>query len=287
MPIMQTFILDNIILKKLILARGAGLQLKDVDKDTDTVFNGLKGRYPADADFQKAPCDRRIDHRPAQAAAARGSDHPQGDGSRGVPEFRSDRPGDQRFLPEEQEQLQHPREGAGQPRPDHGRRPDHPAEKAAKKKAIDKAHDRVVKGEDFSKVAQEVSDDKYSAPRGGDINFFQRGENEPGFDAVAFSTKVGVVSPVFETPMGYQFLKITDSQPGGEVSVADARAVITKYLTQQKQQQQEEAYAKKLLANSGVTYPLHACRDGRPSPAAPTPASAPAPDASAPAPAAK
>ncbi len=39
-----------------------------------------------------------------------------------------------------------------------------PADKAAKKKAIDKAHDRVTHGEDFSKVATEVSEDRYSAP---------------------------------------------------------------------------------------------------------------------------
>ncbi len=100
-----------------------------------------------------------------------------------------------------------------------------PADKAAKKKAIDKARDRVVHGEDFSKVAMEVSQDRYSAPKGGDIGFFQRGENEPGFDDVAFNTKENAISPVFLTSLGYQFLKVTAIQPAGVVPVADARGL--------------------------------------------------------------
>ncbi|HEY0257072.1 MAG TPA: peptidylprolyl isomerase, partial [Candidatus Methylacidiphilales bacterium] len=173
-----------------------------------------------------------------------------------------------------------------------------PADKAAKKKAITKAHDRVTHGEDFAKVATEVSDDKYSAPRGGDINFFQRGENEPQFDEVAFNTKQGVVSPVFETPMGYQFLKVTDIQPAGEVPVAQALPVITNYLRQMKRGELEQAYTKNLLADKSIVFHLvrvelpaqpptdpSATANGAPPEAAPAPApeAAPAPSTNAPA----
>jgi parvulin-like peptidyl-prolyl isomerase len=129
-----------------------------------------------------------------------------------------------------------------------------PADKAAKKKAIDAARARVVKGEDFSKVAMEVSQDQYSAPKGGDINFFQRGENEPGFDDVAFNTKENAISPVFLTSLGYQFLKVTAIQPAGAVPVADARGYISSKLREMKMEEQSQAYAKTLLADSGVTY---------------------------------
>jgi len=173
-----------------------------------------------------------------------------------------------------------------------------PADKAAKKKAIDKAHDRVVHGEDFSKVAMEVSEDRYSAPKGGDVNFFQRGENEPGFDDVAFATKVNTVSPVFMTSLGYQFLKVTAIQPAGPVPVADARGYISSKLREMKSQQQSQEYAKKLLADSGVTYHFvlvdppaqvdqgQGAPDGasQPPPAAPD-SSASTPPAAAPAPA--
>jgi len=150
------------------------------------------------------------------------------------------------------------------------------ADKAAKKKAIDQARARVAKGEDFSKVAMEVSEDRSSAPRGGDIGFFQRNENEAQFDDVAFNTKVGVLSPVFETPLGYQFLKVTATQPAGVVPVADARAYIADKLRQVKKGNQEEAYTTNLLAKSDVTY--HVVMVDL---SAPPPAQAPAPDSPA------
>jgi hypothetical protein len=131
-----------------------------------------------------------------------------------------------------------------------------PADKAAKKKAIDEARARVVSGEDFSKVAMEVSQDRYSAPKGGDIGFFQPNENEPGFDDVAFHTKVNVTSPVFLTPLGYQFLKVTAIQPAGVVPLADARGYISSKLREMKMEEESQAYAKNLLANSGVIYHL-------------------------------
>ncbi len=64
-------------------------------------------------------------------------------------------------------------------------------QKAEKKKIIDRARDRVLAGADIAGVAREVSQDKFSASRGGDIGYFQRGENENAFDDVAFSTQVG------------------------------------------------------------------------------------------------
>jgi len=134
-----------------------------------------------------------------------------------------------------------------------------PAQKAAKKKIIDAAHARVVKGEDFSKVATEVSEDQYSKTRGGDMGYTKNdGEDEPGFDEVAFATKVGVVSPVFQTALGYQFIKVTDSKPAGTVPLAEARDYIAKQLKEAKAEEQEKAYVQKVLADGGVTFHVSA-----------------------------
>ncbi len=152
-----------------------------------------------------------------------------------------------------------------------------------------------MKGEDFSKVAMEVSQDRYSAPKGGDIDFFPKGVNEPGFDDVAFNTKENAVSPVFQTQLGYQFLKVTAIQPAGLVPVADARGYISSKLKEQKMQTQSQDYAKKLLADSGVKYhyvlvtppaQTQAAPGAAPDAADSAPASgAPAPDAAQQAPA--
>jgi parvulin-like peptidyl-prolyl isomerase len=131
-----------------------------------------------------------------------------------------------------------------------------PADKEAKKKEIDAARARIMKGEDFGKVASEVSEDRYSAPKGGDIGYFQKGEEEEQFDAIAFATKPGVISPVFETPMGYQFLKVTDVQPGGTLAIAQVRDVIGQHLREEKEGQQGNDYTQNLLSKSGVIFHL-------------------------------
>jgi parvulin-like peptidyl-prolyl isomerase len=167
------------------------------------------------------------------------------------------------------------------------------ADKAAKKKAIDKAHDRVTHGEDFGKVAAEVSEDQSSKLKGGDIGYFAKGDNpDAGFDDVAFNTKDGAVSAVFLTPLGYQFIKVTAIQAAGVVPVADARGYIASKLKEQKMEEQSQAYAKQLLADSGVIYHLVLVDPPAQNPAGPEPtegepppaqdSSAPAPDAQAP-----
>jgi len=138
----------------------------------------------------------------------------------------------------------------------HSDNSDTPAQKAAKKKQADAARARVMKGEDFSKVAMEVSEDRSSAPRGGDMGKFQRGENEPGFDDHVFSQKVNTVGPVFSTVLGYQFVKVTDSTPAGVIPLAEARALITPKLAQEKKRVAENAYALSLLKDPSVQFYL-------------------------------
>jgi len=133
---------------------------------------------------------------------------------------------------------------------------DSPAQKADKQKQIAAARARVVKGEDFSKVAMEVSQDRSSAPRGGDMGKFPRGENEAGFDDVAFNTKVNSVSKVFQTGLGYQFVKVTDSSPAGVIPLAEARALITPKLREEKKKLAENAYALSLLKTPDVNFYL-------------------------------
>jgi peptidyl-prolyl cis-trans isomerase C len=81
----------------------------------------------------------------------------------------------------------------------------------AKNRAED-AHKRAVAGEDFSALAKQYSQDG-TASKGGDIGFFPRGLMYPKFDEVAFSLKPGEVSPVFQTPTGWNVLKLVELKP--------------------------------------------------------------------------
>jgi uncharacterized membrane protein len=88
-----------------------------------------------------------------------------------------------------------------------------------------------------------------------------------------------VLSPVFESPEGYEFLKITEIKPAGTLPIDDARAAIVQELRQEKTVSEEKAYTEKLLADSNVTYHIPMVETP---PAPPQPAADGAPDAGPP-----
>lgn len=69
---------------------------------------------------------------------------------------------------------------------------------------------RVKKGEDFSKIAKEFSDDAASAKKGGDLGFFGRGVMVDSFEEVAFSMEKDEVSDLVESVFGFHIIKISD-----------------------------------------------------------------------------
>jgi peptidyl-prolyl cis-trans isomerase SurA len=73
---------------------------------------------------------------------------------------------------------------------------------------------RLRSGEDFAKVAKEVSEGP-SAKDGGDLGFLKRGTSQPEVDRVAFGLRPGEISGLVKTRFGYQILKIEDRRMGG------------------------------------------------------------------------
>jgi len=259
MPMVRTMALKNMVLKKLMLDKAATMQLTDVDKDEaaqlaavtqsippgQTLDSQLKTAGLTMDDLKRMIHERVVIQKVLQAEAFKNVD------------------------PSEQEiDAIYLKNKASFVIPEKVRASrvlilvddkTSPEDKAAKKKAIDAARARIAGGEDFGKVAADVSEDQYSKPRGGDLGYFAKGENPDaasGFDDVAFNTKQGVLSPVFQTSFGYQFIKVTGIQPAGVVPEADARSYILSKLREQNMQAQSVDYAKKLLADSGVTYHL-------------------------------
>jgi parvulin-like peptidyl-prolyl isomerase len=256
MPIVKTAMLKNMVLKKLMLDKAAGMQLPNLDKDEAAQLDAIKQKVPPGQDFDQA----------LKAAGLTLDDVKQKIHEQILMRKVLEAEAFKNVDPTEQEIDEiYFKNKASFNIPEKVRASrililvddkTSPADKAAKKLAIDKARARVMHGEDFGKVAMEVSQDQYSKGRGGDINFFPKGVNEPGFDEVAFNTKVNTISPVFLTVLGYQFLKVTAIQPAGVVPVADARGYIASKLREMKMEQQSQDYAKNLLATSGVTYHL-------------------------------
>jgi peptidyl-prolyl cis-trans isomerase C len=69
---------------------------------------------------------------------------------------------------------------------------------------------RVQNGENFALLAGEFSQDPGSAPNGGDLGSFAKGEMVPAFEEVAFALEVGEVSSAVETSFGIHLIQVDE-----------------------------------------------------------------------------
>jgi len=70
-------------------------------------------------------------------------------------------------------------------------------------------YDELIKGADFSSLAEENSGDPGSAARGGDLGWFGKGAMVKEFDEACFSGNLNEVQKPVKTNFGYHIIKIT------------------------------------------------------------------------------
>jgi len=86
----------------------------------------------------------------------------------------------------------------------------------AARKKIEKAQARLNAGEDFSKVAADLSDDRSTAEKGGDLGWFKQGLLVAEFDEAVFSMEKGEISDIVETELGYHLISLDDIRAASE-----------------------------------------------------------------------
>lgn len=84
-------------------------------------------------------------------------------------------------------------------------------ERKAKLTTAREAYAKIHSGADFAKIAEQYSEDKVSARRGGDLGWIKQGGIDANFSKIAFELKAGEVSEPFETPFGYHVIKVLDA----------------------------------------------------------------------------
>lgn len=85
-----------------------------------------------------------------------------------------------------------------------------PEELNAAKEKISALRQRIVKGEKFAPLAVLYSEDPGSAPKGGELGLFGRGDMFAEFEAAAFSLKKGEISDVIKTKAGFHILQLIE-----------------------------------------------------------------------------
>ena len=99
--------------------------------------------------------------------------------------------------------------------------------KAAQAKA-EQLRERLVKGEDFAKIAKEASDDKESGAKGGDLGFIDKEAMDPNFANAAFALGNNEVSQPVKTPFGFHLIKVTELVPATTKKFEEVREELAK-----------------------------------------------------------
>lgn len=86
-----------------------------------------------------------------------------------------------------------------------------------KKEDAQRALKRIENGEDFAKVARDMTEDQNSRMQGGDLGYFSAVEVSPQITKVAFTLPIGKVSPIIQTEQGFDIIKVFDKKPKGSL----------------------------------------------------------------------
>ncbi|MGH9257146.1 MAG: peptidylprolyl isomerase [Vicinamibacterales bacterium] len=121
----------------------------------------------------------------------------------------------------------------------------------ARAKATDILND-VKGGKDFAELAKQHSQDPGSAPRGGDLDYFERGQMVGPFEEAAFALTPGQTSDLVETRFGYHIIKVVDKQPARTIPLDEVRSRIEEHLKDQNREQQIQAFIDTLRTKARI-----------------------------------
>ncbi len=114
--------------------------------------------------------------------------------------------------------------------------------------------ERIRSGEDFEKLASELSDDTGSKQKGGDVGFFQRGRMVKPFEDAAFSMKKGEVSGLVETKFGFHIIRVDDRKEAQLKPFDGVKEEIRSTLTNLFEKEKTTEYVDEAMKKSGVKF---------------------------------
>jgi len=124
-------------------------------------------------------------------------------------------------------------------------------ERLKQKKKMEEIWDRLLKGEDFDKLAREVSQD-FSGAQGGNLGMFTMEEIDPSLRNVISSLKPGEFSSVLQSSQGWQIVKLIDLTGVKEISFDEVQVRIQEQLFQEEVDKRFAEWLKKLKDRSYI-----------------------------------
>jgi len=106
---------------------------------------------------------------------------------------------------------------------------------------------------DFAELAKEKSIGP-SAPSGGDLGFFARGQMVKEFEDVAFSLEPGEISDVVQTQFGYHIIKCEEKKEKYSPTFEEAKERINNTLKYQRENEAISTLISKLKEEAAIVY---------------------------------
>ena len=120
------------------------------------------------------------------------------------------------------------------------------------KEEAEQLRKRLLRGEDFARLAREYSLGP-EAKDGGDLGFFSRGTMPPAIEQSCFALwRPGMISKVVTSPYGFHIFQLVERKPVQELSLEQARPKIEKILMARKVREAETYYLRKLRERADI-----------------------------------
>lgn len=108
-----------------------------------------------------------------------------------------------------------------------------------------------ITDDNFAEIASEYSDGP-SAPRGGNLGYFTKGQMVAEFENAAFNLEIGTVSELVLTQFGYHILKVFDKTEEEVSSFEEVKITIQTQLEAQQRQLKFQEYVDSLKEEAEI-----------------------------------
>jgi peptidyl-prolyl cis-trans isomerase D len=107
---------------------------------------------------------------------------------------------------------------------------------------------RAKAGEDFAKLANQYTEEEVGKTRGGDLDFFGRGQMAKEFEDAAFALKPGEISDIVKTQFGLHIIKVTDRRDAATKPLEEVKGQIEDEIKWERAQAEAQRIADELDA---------------------------------------
>ena len=128
-----------------------------------------------------------------------------------------------------------------------------PEEKEKARTRAEAVLQRLNRGEDFAKLAGEVSEDQNSAPKGGELAPITHGKtNSEEFEKAAFALKTGQTSGIVDTSYGFHIIRLDERQEKQSTPFGEAREFISNTLKAELEQKKAREFMEQAVKDAGM-----------------------------------